>query len=103
MPGSKNKIAKYNYEKFFELSMDLTCILGTDGYVKKINRHFLQVFQYKEVEVLNQSFLKFVAEEDFQATSVFWKRLINGEPLVNFKITASAKTEAKDFWNGPRF
>src|SRR5690606_35958841 len=95
MPGSKNKIAKYNYEKFFELSMDLTCILGTDGYVKKINRHYLEVFQYKEVEVLNQSFLKFVAEEDLQATSVFWERLINGDPLVTFENHCICKDGSK--------
>lgn len=58
-------------DRFFEISMDLLCIAGTDGYFKKVSRSFEQTLGYSEEELLNTPFSEFVVSEETPELKTF--------------------------------
>ena len=71
--------------RFFELSLDLFCIAGLDGYFRRINANFSRVLGYKESELLSRPFMDFVHEDDRQATLEAMSVLGQGQPVVRFR------------------
>lgn len=83
---------EHDFERFFDLSLDLFCIAGTDGYFRRINSNFSRVLGYTEKDLLSRPFLDFVQPEDRAETIRVMKVLQDGEPVVRFRnryITAS--------------
>lgn len=71
--------------RFFELSLDLFCIAGFDGFFRRINSNFSRVLGYSEAELLDRPFLDLVYEKDQSRTVDAMTRLYEGEPLVHFR------------------
>lgn len=71
--------------RFFDLSMDLCCIAGLDGYFRRLNVNFPKVLGYSEEELLAQPFLHFVHPDDQEATVNAMKDLERGQPVVRFR------------------
>ena len=65
---SDRKKGEEELNQFFELSRDLLCIAGTDGYFKKVSKSFCNVLGYSEEELLSQPFFKFIHPEDIGDT-----------------------------------
>jgi len=76
---------KYIFEHFFELSGDLLCIAGFDGYFKKINPAVSQLLGYTNEELFSRPINEFVYFEDRNITSKVRKELQNNKPLLNFE------------------
>jgi len=55
-------------DRFFDLTHDLVCIAGTDGYFKQVNAAFVTTIGYTEDELLARPFVDFVHPEDELAT-----------------------------------
>lgn len=72
-------------DRLFELSLDLMCIAGTDGYFKQVNPAFERVLGYDEAELLSHAFLEFVHPEDRERTLAEMQRLAQGLPVVDFQ------------------
>ncbi|MCB1228535.1 MAG: protein kinase [Verrucomicrobiales bacterium] len=70
--------------RFFELSLDLFCIAGLDGYFKRVNANFTRVLGHSTAELLSRPFVDFVHPEDLQATAGAMETLGNGRPVVQF-------------------
>jgi len=72
------------YQKFFDVSIDLMCIAGTDGYFKRTNPAFVRALGWTEEELTGQPFLDLVHPEDVEATQHEIDKLAQGVPTISF-------------------
>jgi PAS domain S-box-containing protein len=72
-------------ERFFELSLDLFCIAGLDGYLRRVNSNFPRVLGHSEKDLLSRPFLDFVHPEDREQTIKVMSQLMRGDPVVQFQ------------------
>jgi PAS domain S-box-containing protein len=79
------KSTQYSLQPFFELSSDLFCIAGFDGYLKRINPALCKVLGYTEEELLSRPINSFIHPEDVQLTDARRERLYNNKSLINFE------------------
>lgn len=83
--ASERQRAEQDLERFFNLSVDLLCIAGTDGYFKRINPAFETTLGYPENRLLSQPFLNFVHPDDQAATLAEMETLSTGQPTLSFE------------------
>lgn len=76
---------QFRYERFFELSPDLLCIAGYDGYFKKINAAVAKTLEYSMEELYARPIDDFVYKDDKEITTNSRKQVIQGRPLFNFE------------------
>ncbi|MEQ6119596.1 PAS domain-containing sensor histidine kinase [Reichenbachiella sp. MALMAid0571] len=75
----------YNLDLFFELSPDILCIAGYDGYFKKINPAVSKLLGYSNEELFSRPINDFVHEEDKRITADVRFELTKSNPLYNFE------------------
>jgi PAS domain S-box-containing protein len=71
-------------ERFFNLSVDMLCVAGFDGYLKRVNPAFKTTLGL-ETELLGKPFIAFVHPEDREPTQQALKRLAAGEQVLDFE------------------
>lgn len=72
-------------EIFFDITPDLFCIAGYDGYFKRINPSVSKLLEYNEDELFNTPINEFVHPEDKELTAKARKELTKKNPLLNFE------------------
>lgn len=82
---NSDAVIDYNFELFFELSADLLCIAGFDGFFKRINPAVSKLLGYTNDELLSRPINDFVYIEDRAVTSKVRGELTRGKPLFNFE------------------
>jgi PAS domain S-box-containing protein len=82
---SPEEIRSYNLEHFFELSADLFCIAGYDGYFRKINSAVSTVLGFSHEELMSRPILSFLHPDDLDITRQLRSELIKGAPLLNYE------------------
>lgn len=75
----------YKFEHFFELSPDLLCITGFDGYWKRINPSVSRILGYSVEELTSRPITNFVHPEDRLRTEKSREHLTESNPLINFE------------------
>ena len=75
----------FKYELFFELSPDLLCIAGYDGYFKKINPAVAKTLGYPLEELYARPISDFVHPEDRDRTNKARAELTKSKPLFHFE------------------
>ena len=75
----------HEFEKYFELSLDMLCIAGTDGYFKRVNPAFERTLGWSTEELLSRSFMDFVHPDDVEATAREIEKLSQGIPTISFE------------------
>jgi len=75
----------FNLEYFFNLSPDLLCIAGFDGYFKKINPAVSETLGYTEEELFASPIDSFVHIEDRVLTSQKRENIKKDNPLLHFE------------------
>ncbi len=81
----ENSTNTFNLELFFELSPDLLCIAGYDGYFKKINPTVSKTLGYTNEELFSKPIDEFVHIEDRDITSKKRDNIIQDNALLNFE------------------
>lgn len=71
--------------RFFDLSLDLLCIAGMDGYFKTLNPAWPRVLGYPEEELLRRPWLDFVHPDDRETTDQQSERVKAGETVISFE------------------
>ncbi len=77
--------AKDQLDRLFNLSTDMLCVGGLDGYFKQINPAFERTLGWSAEELLSQSFLEFVHPDDREKTIAELDRLSQGLLTVDFQ------------------
>lgn len=71
--------------RLFDLSLQMLCIAGLDGYFKAVNPAFEKTLGYPPDELLSRPFIEFVHLDDREATLNEVKKLSEGIPTVQFE------------------
>ncbi len=77
--------AERDLVRFFELTPDLFCIAGMDGFFHRVNSNFSRVLGHTTEEMLAVPFLDFVHPDDQPRTRAVIADLARGELLVRFR------------------
>lgn len=95
--------ADFNFRTFFELSIDLCCIAGTDSMFKQVNSAFERTLGYTAEELTRVSFLDLVHPDDRQATIDEVQKLAEGIDSVRFENRYRCKDGSWKWlsWNCP--
>ena len=72
-------------ERFFNLSLDLMCVAGFDGYFKRLNAAWERTLGYTVEELLSRPYLNFVHPEDRTQTLTEADRLTFGDNVMRFQ------------------
>jgi PAS domain S-box-containing protein len=76
--------AETQRDQMFSLSPDLMCIIGTDGYPKKINPAFEKLLGYTEEEFLSQPLIVFTHPDDRPSTLAAFHQLSEEVTVLDF-------------------
>lgn len=76
---------RFDSEPFFEVSQDLMCIAGFDGYFKRVNPAVCKLLGYSKEELFSRPINDFVYEEDKNITEEHRDDLRKNTPLLNFE------------------
>ncbi len=74
------------FERIFDLSIDMICIGDIDGYFRKINPAFGKTLGYSDEEILGMPFLDFIHPDDKAVTMAMIEgQLKKGVPVTSFE------------------
>ncbi len=77
--------AQDDLSRFFSLSLDMLCVVGFDGYLKRVNPAWMKVLGYSEAELLSRPYMDFVHPEDAEATRAEAAKVAAGHPVIYFE------------------
>lgn len=73
------------FQRYFDVSLDMLCIAGGDGYFKRVNPAFHRILGWTTHELLSRSFLDFVHSDDQEKTNQEIQKLSQGIPTISFE------------------
>ncbi|HEV2424716.1 MAG TPA: response regulator [Terriglobia bacterium] len=83
--------AEEQLERFFEVSLDLFCVAGFDGYFKRLNPAWETTLGFTTQELLAQPYLSFIHPDDRAATKVAAVGAVRGTHVISFENRYRAK------------
>ena len=79
------KRAEEERDRQFQLSIDLLCLAGFDGRIRRVNPAWIKTLGWTETELTSRPYLDFVHPEDREATLAADARLARGEKVLAFE------------------
>jgi PAS domain S-box-containing protein len=74
------------FQRFFDLSLDMLCIAGLDGYFKMVNPAWQATLGFSVEEMVNRPFIEFIHPDDVEATNEMYATQIEqGKDIVQFE------------------
>jgi len=71
--------------EFVDLSLNLLCIAGVDGYLKYVNPAWETTLGYSKEELLSRPYLEFVHPDDREATIAEASHIASGQSTISFE------------------
>ena len=81
----KKNAEKKKLKKLFELSIDMKCIIGSNGYFKKLNPSFSLTLGWTIEELLAKPFYDFIHPDDVISSINEIKKIATGEKTIGFE------------------
>ncbi|MEG4801565.1 PAS domain S-box protein [Microcoleus sp. ARI1-B5] len=85
MDVTELKQTQQERDRFFNISLDLLCIAGFDGYFKRLNPAWSTVLGYSRAELIAQPFLELLHPEDRATTLAELEKIKKGNPVINLE------------------
>ena len=82
---TESRRAERQFEEIFNVSPDLLCIIGLDGYFKRVNSAFEEGFGYSSEELLSRPVLEFGHPDDLPMARDMFERAARGETVTRFE------------------
>ncbi len=76
-----HQLAVHELDHFFALSLDMLCIVGMDGYIRRLNPAWEETLGFSAAELSSRPFVEFVQAEDRQHALAAFKTLRSGVPI----------------------
>ncbi|KDN56474.1 PAS domain-containing sensor histidine kinase [Flavobacterium seoulense] len=83
---------EYHFDNFFNISADLICIAGFDGYFRRINPAVSKLLGYTDEELYSRPIHTLVYTPDLKATLETREEVYKNKPLLNFENRYLTKT-----------
>jgi PAS domain S-box-containing protein len=101
----ERKRAERERDRFFGQALNLFCIAGFDGYLKRLNPAWETTFGYRPEELLGEPYLAFIHPDDRAATEAEAARLATGAVSVAFENRCRCKDGSYKWllWNAVPF
>jgi PAS domain S-box-containing protein len=98
----EHKRVAQDRDRLFNLSLDMLCIAGFDGFFKQVNPAFTKTLGWTKEELLSKPWIEFVHPDDREKTIATASRLIAGESLHLFRNRYRCKDGKYRWisWNG---
>ncbi|HEU4891211.1 MAG TPA: ATP-binding protein, partial [Vicinamibacterales bacterium] len=77
--------AQDDLDRFFALAQDVLCVVGFDGYFKRVNPAWQRVLGYTAEELTTRPYLEFIHPEDREPSKQEAIKLESGEVLLHFE------------------
>jgi PAS domain S-box-containing protein len=84
-PARFNPPTEDDLREFTDLSLNLVCVAGTDGYLKHVNPAWETIFGYTREELLSRPYLEFVHPDDREATLNEAANVASGRSTISFE------------------
>ncbi|MBD2361511.1 PAS domain S-box protein [Anabaena minutissima FACHB-250] len=81
---TERKIVEDERDRFFNISMDILCIAGFDGYFQRVNPAGETILGYSQAELLSIPFLDIIHPDDQAATLAEMSKLSEGVRVFRF-------------------
>lgn len=88
----RRKKAEEELNGFFRLSPDIIGIVGTDGYIKKINPSICAILGYEAEELMGQPYLAYVHPDDHEKMLLELDRVRQSPDPLYFEIRLITRT-----------
>ena len=85
MVHRRRLLAERELADIFNLSLDLLCITGKDGFFKRVNPAFERTLGYSSDELTSRPYIDFVHPDDRAETDVAQGSLVRGHDVVQFE------------------
>ena len=78
-------------DRLFNLALDLLCVVGFDGYFKRLSPAFERTLGFTHEELMAKPYLEFVHPDDRQSTLEAAARSETGAKVIQFRNRYLAK------------
>ena len=83
--GSGSQKSNLTPDPFFTLSLDMLCVIGSDGYFQQLNPNWEKTLGFKTPELLAQPWLEIVYSQDRELTLNQLRKLTTNSEPISFK------------------
>ncbi len=73
-------------DRLYSLSLDMLCVVGTDGYFKRVNPAFTETLGHDAGYLLSRPLTDFIHPDDREATRARVEGLARGVPVVDVEV-----------------
>ncbi len=85
------KVAEEERDRFFTLSLDLLCLLSSEGVFTRVSPAFERTLDWPETDLLGHPLLEFVHPDDLDATTTALHRLTHGKAVDGFQCRCRSR------------
>src|SRR5258708_7164781 len=98
---TERKHAEEQLDRFFNRSLDMHCLAGFDGYLKRVNPAWERTLGFTNEELFSRPYLEFVYPDDRPGVTQELLRLQQGKEITAFEMRCRCRDGAVKWtlWN----